>query len=55
MEQSILAGDISNDKYEFIDNELTKKSEEFNLLKILCLISSIKNGIKNRIYDLYST
>ena len=25
MEQSILAGDISNDKFEFIDNELTKK------------------------------
>ena len=51
MEQSILAGDISNEVYEFVDNELTKKSEEFNLLKILCLISSIKNGIKNRIYD----
>ena len=51
MEQSILAGDVSNEAYEFIDNELTKKSEEFNLLKILCLISSIKNGIKYKIYD----
>ena len=47
MEQSILAGDISNEIYEFIDNELTKKSEEFNLLRILCLISSLKNEIKN--------
>ena len=26
MEQSILAGDISNEKFEFIDNELTKKT-----------------------------
>ena len=51
MEQSILAGDISNEAYEFIDNELTKKSEEFNLLKILCLICNLKNGIKSRIYD----
>lgn len=51
MEQSILAGDISNEKFEFIDNELTKKSEEFNLLKILCLISGIKNGIKNKNYE----
>ena len=51
MEQSILAGDVSNEAYEFVDNELTKKSEEFNLLKILCLISSIKNGIKYKIYD----
>jgi hypothetical protein len=51
MEQSILAGDISNEAYEFIDNELTKKSEEFNVLKILCLICNLKNGIKNRIYE----
>jgi len=51
MEQSILAGDISNETYDFIDNELTKKSEEYNLLKILCLVSSLKNGIKNKIYE----
>ena len=51
MEQSILAGDISNEAYEFIDNELTKKNEEFNVLKILCLICNLKNGIKNRIYE----
>ena len=49
MEQSILAGDISSETYEFIDNELTKKSEEFNLLKIICLVSSLKNGIKSKI------
>jgi hypothetical protein len=51
MEQSILAGDISSETYEFIDNELTKKSEEFNLLKIICLVSSLKNGIRSKIYD----
>ena len=51
MEQSILAGDLSYEKFEFIDNELTKKSEEYNLLKIICLISSLKNGIKNKIYE----
>ena len=51
MEQSILAGDTSNEAFDFIDNELTKKSEEFNLLKILCLISGLKNGIKNKNYE----
>ena len=51
MEQSILAGDISNEVYEFIDNELTKKNEEYNLLKIICLISGVKNGLKSKIYD----
>jgi len=51
MEQSILAGDISNEIYEFIDNELTKKNEEYDLLKIICLISSVKNGIKSKLYD----
>ena len=51
MEQSILAGDISNEVYEFIDNELTKKNEEYNLLKIICLISGDKNGLKSKIYD----
>ena len=51
MEQSILAGDISNEIFEFIDNEMTKKSEEYNLLKILCLICGVKNGIKSKYYD----
>ena len=53
MEQSILAGDISSEIYEFIDNEMTKKSEEYNLLKILCLISCLKNGIKSKYFDQY--
>ena len=51
MEQSILAGDVSTEIFEFIDNEMTKKSEEYNLLKIICLISSLKNGIKSKYYD----
>ena len=51
MEQSILAGDITYKTFDFIDNELTKKSEEFNLLKILCLISGLQNGIKTKIYE----
>jgi hypothetical protein len=51
MEQSILAGDITNEIYEFIDNELTKKNEEYNILKIICLISSLKNGIKSKLYE----
>ena len=51
MEQSILAGDINNDLYEFIDNEMTKQNEEYNILKILCLISNLKNGIKSKLYD----
>ena len=51
MEQSILAGDINNDVHEFIDNEMTKQNEEYNILKILCLISNLKNGIKSKLYD----
>ncbi len=51
MEQSILAGDVSTEIFEFIDNEMTKKSEEYNLLKILCLICCVKNGIKSKYYD----
>ena len=51
MEQSILAGDVSTEIFEFIDNEMTKKSEEYSLLKIICLISSLKNGIKSKYYD----
>lgn len=51
MEQSILAGDINNDVYEFIYNEMTKQNEEYNILKILCLISNLKNGIKSKLYD----
>ena len=51
MEQSILAGDTNNDVYEFIDNEMTKQNEEYNILKILCLISNLKNGIKSKLYD----
>ena len=51
MEQSILAGDINNDVYEFIDNEMTKQNDEYNILKILCLISNLKNGIKSKLYD----
>ena len=51
MEQSILAGDINNDVYEFIDNEMTKQNEEYNILKILCLISNLKNGIKSKLYE----
>ena len=51
MEQSILAGDTSDDIYDFIDNELTKKAEEFKFLKILCFVSCAKNGIKSKEFD----
>ena len=50
-EQMLLIGDNSPTFYEFIDDELAKKSDEYNILRMLCLESLIHGGIKNKLYE----
>ena len=50
-EQMLLLGDISSSFYEFIEDELAKKSEEYNVLRMICLESLIRGGIKNKLYE----
>ena len=50
-EQILLLGDTPSNLQEFIENELAKKSEEYNILRIICLESLIHGGIKSKIYD----
>jgi hypothetical protein len=50
-EQSLLLGETPSTLYEFIDNELANKNEEYNILRIICLESLIHGGLKNKIYD----
>ena len=51
MEQTLLFGEVPKEIYTFIDNELGKKAEEYNFLRILCLMSVIQSGFKSRIFD----
>ena len=37
--------------HDFIEDEMGKKANEYNLLKIICLESIIHSGIKNKIYE----
>ena len=50
-EQMLLIGDNSPTFYEFIEDELAKKSDEYNILRMLCLESLIHGGIKNKLYE----
>ena len=37
--------------FDFIDDEMSKKADEYNLLRILCLECAIRSGIKNKILE----
>ena len=50
-EKSLLKGELSNKLHDFIEDEMSKKANEFNLLKIICLESIIHSGIKYKIYE----
>ena len=50
-ERSLLKGELPNKLHDFIDDELSKKANEYNLLKIICLESIIHSGIKYKIYE----
>lgn len=50
-EKSLLKCELPNKLHDFIDDELSKKANEYNLLKIICLESIIHSGIKYKIYE----
>ena len=50
-EQSMLVGDYPDKLNDFIDDEIGKKADKYNILKIICLESIIQGGIRYRIYD----
>ena len=50
-EQGLLYGTVPEKFFDFIFDEIRKKSEEYDILKIICLYSIINSGYKNKIYD----
>ena len=50
-EQIILSGDTTSTFYEFLEDELAKKADEYKILRILCLESLIRGGIKYKLYE----
>ena len=50
-EKILLKGDSNTKIFDFIDDEMSKKADEYNLLRILCLECAIRSGIKNKIYE----
>ena len=50
-EQSMLVGDYPDKLNDFIDDEIGKKADKYNILKIICLESMIHGGIRYKIYD----
>ena len=50
-EQGLLLGEIPDKIQEFIFDEIRKKSDEYEILKIICLYSIIHSGFKSKIYD----
>ena len=51
LEKSLLKGEFPSKFHEFIDDEMSKKADEYNLLKMICLESVIQSGIKTKIYE----
>ena len=50
-EQSLLYGEVPEKFFDFIFDEIRKKSDEYDILRIICLYSIIHSGYKNKIYD----
>ena len=50
-EQGLLLGDMPDKIQDFIFDEIRKKSDEYEILKIICLYSIIHSGFKSKIYD----
>ena len=51
MEKSLLKGELPNKLHDFIEDELSKKANEYNLLRLICLESIIHSGIKYKVYE----
>ena len=47
----MLKGESSNKLFDFIDDEMSKKADKYNLLRILCLECAIHSGIKNKFLE----
>ena len=50
-EQGLLCGEVPDKFFDFIFDEIRKKSDEYDILKIICLYSIIHSGYKSKIYD----
>ena len=50
-EKSLLKGESNNKIFDFIDDEMSKKAEKYNLLRLLSLECAIHSGIKNKILE----
>ena len=47
-EQSLLYGEVPEKFFDFIFDEIRKKSDEYDILRIICLYSIIHSGYKNK-------
>jgi hypothetical protein len=47
----MLIGDYPEKLDDFIDDEIGKKADKYEILKIICLLSIIHGGIRYRIYE----
>ena len=50
-ESNLLLGIFPDRLHDFIDDELSKKSDKYNILRILCLESIIHGGIRYKFYE----
>ena len=50
-EKSLLKGESNNKIFDFIDDEMSKKTDKYNLLRLLSLECAIHSGIKNKILE----
>ena len=50
-EKNLLKGELPNKLHDFYEDEIGKKSDEYNLLKLICLESVINSGIRFKIYE----
>ena len=50
-EKCLLKGESNNKIFDFIDDEMSKKTDKYNLLRLLSLECAIHSGIKNKILE----
>ena len=50
-EKILLKGESNNKIFDFIDDEMSKKADKYNLLRILCLECAIHSGIKTKLLE----
>ena len=50
-EQNLLLGEVPPTFFDFIEDELAKKSDLYNIMRILSLYSIINGGMKNKLLD----